>query len=297
MSLTTGLHGHAKNYKSARRGERILLDRDDRYRVCRLTTLHHVSPPLTDMARPFEESLMTIAEQMTPTPLRVQKRQADELMKLWMRLSQCGQCNALLDVTLPCPVCRHQVDLSPTWMIIDGKEHIIPAATQGAVPWSMYVMLRQIQMDLHRPMPSAFKAQGSGTRVMVPLMFWVMFEIMMDAFMRSALANHPDSERLLKQPYIGGRIDKLYRDCWGLTFWKDLERIEAVEAARTLQRLQDRRNAFIHGDPEAIDDVLVSEVMTNSATISLSWIQLFNERATGSADRHKLWHSERRRGV
>jgi hypothetical protein len=239
---------------------------------------------------------MTSTEKTALTPLRAQKRQAEELMALWMGLTQCVNCNALHQVALPCPVCDHMVDLAPQRITIDGEDHVVAAAAQGAVPYSMYVMLNQIRLDLQRPLAPRQEAHGAGGRPMIPLMFWIMFEIMMDAFLRSSLAGDPESERLLKQPYIGGRLQKLYETQWGLTFWEDLERIGCGAAAEFLQRLQRQRNEFIHGDPQAIDDALISEVMANATATSRAWIQLFNERATCRAVHHKLWYSERRQG-
>jgi hypothetical protein len=48
--------------------------------------------------------------------------------------------------------------------------------------------------------------------------------------------------------------------------------------SQLLTRVHHRRNEFAHGHPEAIDDVLVEELVAGLKTEHESWIAVFNKR-------------------
>ena len=69
--------------------------------------------------------------------------------------------------------------------------------------------------------------------------------------------------------------------------------IEAVglpsDSAQHLLLVQNRRNAFLHGDPTAIDDVLVDATLDKFLEIQLAGVALYNMRCTGKRIRAPLW--------
>ena len=59
------------------------------------------------------------------------------------------------------------------------------------------------------------------------------------------------------------RLDRLYKILFGVTYWDDLVDQGHGHVAQLLRRLQQRRNRFAHGQPEAIDDMLVTELIVS----------------------------------
>jgi len=169
----------------------------------------------------------------------------------------------------------------------------LPPATQGAIPWSTFVLLQQIRLESERPtLPVEGLLRRPAQRLAIVILFWTLFEILIDGFYRAAFADLPGelSEELLQRfPGVGGRLDRLYRRTWGTTFWKDLEDEGFAEDAAHLRELQARRNAFVHGDPEAIDDGLVEATLARLESVQRGWICLFNKRCTGRTKRVAMW--------
>lgn len=211
----------------------------------------------------------------------------------WHGLIHCPECNALHTSSSKCPICGYALDVEPVRFTVDGVEYVVPAAMQGAIPWSTFVILGQIRFECSRPQIVI----DGGTyrpvqRLVIVILFWTLFEILMDGFFRAAFADLSGSlgdELLQRFPNVGGRLDRLYKRTWGLTFWADLETEGFAEDAQHLRQVQERRNAFIHGDPEAIDDALVESTLARLESVQRGWIKLFNKRCTGRSKRIALW--------
>jgi hypothetical protein len=45
-----------------------------------------------------------------------------------------------------------------------------------------------------------------------------------------------------------------------------------------LRKLQEKRNNFMHGAPEAIDDITIEELIRNLKLEHESWIAVYNKR-------------------
>jgi hypothetical protein len=210
----------------------------------------------------------------------------------WHGLIQCSECNALHE-SMKCPLCGHALDLTPYRVAIDGLEHLVQPATQGAIPWSTFAILRQIELERERPLFTTETTERKpAQRLVVVILFWTLFEILMEGFFRAAFADLPGEladELLQRFPSIGGRLDRLYRRTWGVTFWADLETEGFADDAAHLRLVQERRNAFIHGDPEAIDDALVLATLARLDSVQRGWIRLFNKRCIGRRKRIALW--------
>jgi len=211
----------------------------------------------------------------------------------WRGLSHCYECNALQD-GLACPICGHRIEPETQSILIDGVERAVPQViTQGAIPWSAYLLLEQIKVEAGRGAPIERNAR-IAQRFTVVLLFWTLFEMLIDAYFRAAFADLPGdlgAELLRRFPNIGGRLDTLYKRTWQTTFWSDLAEQGYAKEAELLKQVQKARNAFVHGDPEAIDDALADDVIAHLEAIQRAWIGLFNLRCTGRSNRVPIWHS------
>jgi len=215
----------------------------------------------------------------------------------FVSMVHCRECNALYaEGGQPCPVCRHCLDLSPVQVLVDGKEYTLPVALQGAIPWSIAVLLDQIRAEWERPVTKGSRFSGRASpKLVIVVLFWTLFEVMMERFFESAFADLPGElgEELLQRfSSIGSRLDRLYRRRWGITFWNDLATAGFPEVAEHLKIIQERRNAFIHGNPEVIDDALVQETLKRLVDVQNGWIALFNKRCTGLQRKIPIWQAD-----
>jgi len=88
------------------------------------------------------------------------------------------------------------------------------------------------------------------------------------------------TEDLLQRYFaIGARLDRLYRILFDTTYRAVLADLGFEAVGQHLAHVQDRRNAFAHGDPHAIDDALVTAVVENLKVEHEAWIAAFNRRA------------------
>lgn len=211
-------------------------------------------------------------------------------------LIHCHVCNALFDLPAPCPVCGHVYNLRPQTISDGDRSFEVPPAFAGALHWSAHVLLRQIQLEVERPLSATSQFTGGPSqRLVVVILFWSLFESLMDRFYQVALADLPGSlteELLGRFNSIGSRLDRLHRARWGASFWQDLTEVGFGEVARHLRRVQEKRNAFIHGDPTAIDDALVDETVANLLAVQLGWIAVFNRRCTNMRKVVKIWEEK-----
>jgi hypothetical protein len=129
-------------------------------------------------------------------------------------------------------------------------------------------------------------------RLALVILFWTLFEGLMDRFMDAGLADLPEGVRkdlLGRYGTIGSRLDRLYRVTWSTTFWDDLRALGFGSEADHLMNVQDRRNDFVHGNLEAIDDALVFATVEHLQTVQLGWIAVYNLRCTRKTNRIPVW--------
>jgi len=221
----------------------------------------------------------------------------DSWMGVWYALSHCGMCHALMR-SGPCPVCGDLIDSSPRRVVVDGVERLITFATQGAIAWSTYVLLRLMQREWERPLAgqdwfgSVPPEKHPSQRLAIVILFWTLFEGLMDRFMDAGLADLPEAIRkdlLRRYGTIGSRLDRLYRLMWSTTFWDDLRDLGFGSEADHLKNVQERRNDFVHGNPEAIDDGLVLATVERLQTVQQGWIAVYNLRCTLKSKKIPVW--------
>ncbi len=205
----------------------------------------------------------------------------------WKDRIRCGSCHALMDLKLPCPVCATDYsNLSPVEIVIDGKTTLVPQAFAGALDWSPYVMLQLMHRDWLRPLPendnpSLPKGHTPSSRALVVLIFWTYFETLMSWFYETATNELPGSvakDLLARYGSIGSRLDRLHRILFDARYGEDLDRLGCTPVRQHLENVQKQRNAFVHGNPEAISDALVEETVMMIPSFQEAWIKSFNLR-------------------
>jgi hypothetical protein len=219
------------------------------------------------------------------------------MQKPWHGLIHCPECNALHRDSR-CEICGAELDLEPVHAIIDGEEMTLPPVMQGAIPWSIFVLLEQIRIESERPAEVRYNHTRLSQRFTVVLLFWTLFEVLIDGFYRAAFADLPGQlgdELLQRFPNIGGRLNRLYQRTWQLNFADDLCLEGFEEEAALIGKIQSARNAFVHGSPEAIDDELVDLTLSNLESAQRGWIAIFNKRCTRRHNKIPIWMSAERR--
>jgi hypothetical protein len=114
------------------------------------------------------------------------------------------------------------------------------------------------------------------------LLFWSYFETRIERLLRAGLRGVP--ERLLddtmrRYSAIGARMNDLYRIAFASTYKDDLEEVGHGQLWPHLATIQERRNRFAHGQPQAIDDILVQSAVEMLKVEHEAWIAVFNKRA------------------
>ncbi len=129
--------------------------------------------------------------------------------------------------------------------------------------------------------PTLSQTEQPSPRAIIVILFWSYFETRIDRLLRASMRNMPNglaADALQRYASIGSRVDRLYRVLFNATYWADLSELGFDDIRKHLQRVQERRNAFSHGDPKAIDDALVTEVVCSLKLEHEAWIGTYNRR-------------------
>src|SRR5271156_442484 len=187
----------------------------------------------------------------------------------WAGLVHCDRCHALMNGTV-CPKCGRDYCADGEFMMTvkDGdKEYRVPRLVfQGALSWATHSLLALMKREWGRPLLGMDEGLAPGKqpsqRMLIVVLFWTLFEHHMDRFFDAALATVPSGVRLdLLRRYatIGSRMDRLYTLTFETSFERDLANLGHKSIFAHLLKVQKRRNEFVHGASEAIDDNLVYE--------------------------------------
>jgi hypothetical protein len=93
-----------------------------------------------------------------------------------------------------------------------------------------------------------------------------------------------DSDRLATT-----RVERLYRVLFETIYWADLTDLGFDDVRRNLAQVHARRNAFAHGDPQAIDDSLVASVGDKPKREQEAWS--FTEPPAVDVNLYPFWLS------
>jgi hypothetical protein len=214
---------------------------------------------------------------------------ANRTVDAWSGLIHCHVCHALFDAVMPCPKCGHQYSLEPRIIVIDGVEHQTAATFAGAMSWSTHALLKLMQRERERPAApeenfwSGPPEKQPAQKMVIVILFWTLFEHVMDRFFAVATHALPPGVRndlLRRYQGIGARTDRLYRMLFDTPLQQDLTSLGYGDAYEHLMKVQDRRNRFVHGQAEAIDNTLVYETVEKLHAVQAAWVALYNARCT-----------------
>jgi len=171
---------------------------------------------------------------------------------------------------------------------VNGREVVVYPAFAGAEGrYEDWIYLRMLEREWKRPVtetdtidPGNPAAQPSP-RAAIVILFWSYFETRIERLLRAGMRNIAPrvvEDMLQRYSSIGSRLDRLYRVLHETTFWADLTDLGFDDVRRHLTQVQERRNAFAHGDPRAIDDARVTSVVEMLSREHDAWIAIFNRR-------------------
>ena len=211
---------------------------------------------------------------------------------LWNCYVICGRCHGIRAHPGPCGVCGDpQYDLKPQLVRDDkGREFLVSQALMGAEGrYEDWVFLEMMEREWKRPVleedrfPGIPLNAGPSPRASIVILFWSYFETRIDRLLRAGLREVPVrllDDMLRRYSAISARLNDLYRVAFDSTYKRDLEEIGHSDLWAHLALVQERRNSFAHGQPQAIDDALVQAVVEKLKIEHEAWIAVFNKRAS-----------------
>ena len=150
-----------------------------------------------------------------------------------------------------------------------------------------WIYLDMLQHEWTRPVGEGRLARGlpstpASSRSAIVILFWSYFETKINRLLRTAMSGIPQDiaeDTLKRYSAIGARVNRVYKLLFQTSYWNDLTQLGYEDVALHLQEVQQRRNAFTHGQPAAIDDELVSSVVEHLKREHEAWIAAYNLRA------------------
>ena len=214
---------------------------------------------------------------------------ADESwFSLWSGYIRCV-CGGIRSPEAQCAVCDKELP-NLDWVVVhdtDGNEHRVPPVFNGAEGgYEDWVYLRLLEREWLRPVEAELydsipKDHRPSARAIVVLMFWSYFETRIQRLFRETAEAVPKmvmDHLLERHSSVGARMDRLYKVVFSTTYRADLSDLGYGKVAALLRRVQECRNRFTHGHPEAIDDALVEKLVAGLKEEHEGWIAVFNRR-------------------
>ena len=213
---------------------------------------------------------------------------------VWHNLISCGNCRSLFCAGpgALCHVCgwdcRERQEMQ-VHILKSGEAVAVPPIMMGAIDWTTFVLLGLMQREWERPQSPGDRFDSlppekrPAQRLAIVLLFWSLFEHLMERFFEDTTRELPIGVRgdLLKRySSIGSRLDRLYRVLFAVSFHDDLTRLGYADVSAHLMHVHGRRNQFVHGDPESIDDAVVHAAVKQLPRVHEAWIALYNARCT-----------------
>ena len=210
---------------------------------------------------------------------------------LWSGYIRCGNCSGIRTFDDPCPACGAGLPKeSYTLIVDDGQEISVPPVYMGAeTRYEDYVYLQLMEREWQR-MTRDFASQDHlphtaqvSTGAALVLLFWTYFETRLEYLLRSGLQNVPPTfleDALNRYSSVGARLDRFYRIAFGSTYHSDLVSLGYFDVSAHLARVQERRNEFVHGSPQSIDDALATSVVEMLKLEHEAWIAVYNYRVS-----------------
>ncbi|HET9571651.1 MAG TPA: hypothetical protein VFP20_09625 [Bacteroidales bacterium] len=212
---------------------------------------------------------------------------------LWNDYIICGNCSGIRKVEGQCPVCKSIIS-SQRFIVVKDQNGVtfeIPvnafAGAEGR--YEDYIYLNMLEYEWMRPESNLDqytflnKDKRPAAKAIIVLVFWTYFETRIERLLNSAMKDLPlsISQNLFKRyQSISSRTNELYKILFGEddSYFKDLKNLGFQNIADFLVRIQHRRNEFMHGKPEAIDDGLIDDIVRFLKEEHESWIRVYNLR-------------------
>ena len=207
---------------------------------------------------------------------------------LWSGYIRC-MCGGIRTIEEQCYACG-EAWREPDPLVIrnaEGNEHRAEIALAGAEGrYEDWIYLEMLEREWRRPFDAELygsipEGHRPSPRAIVVLVFWSYFETRIERLFRETAKAVPDQvmEHLLERhSSVGARMDRLYRVVFSSTYPADLNNLGYGRMAALLKKVQQCRNRFTHGHPEAIDDTLVEELVAGLKDEHEAWIAVFNRR-------------------
>ncbi len=211
---------------------------------------------------------------------------------VWSAYILCGDCSGIRPVRGACPACGSpEYGTEPRMIQLgDGRQVPVHAAFMGAEGrYEDYVYLRMMEREWKRPITESEvlifpdPARRPSGKASLVLLFWTYFETRIERLLQGGMREVPArlaEDTLQRYSSIGSRLDRLYRVLFETSYGADLTELGYEDIWQHLTRVQERRNAFAHGEPGAIDDALVAAVVDNLKREHEAWVAVFNRRAS-----------------
>lgn len=212
---------------------------------------------------------------------------------LWYNYVRC-KCGGIRQNQESCGACGAPSSTSRNQTLVVSNEMTDECAVtqMGAEGrYEDHVYLQMLEREWLRPISdedrflTVIKEHRPAARAVVILVFWTYFETKIQRLIAETCAHFPTNvleDLLRKYNSVGSRMDRLYKILFSTTFRADLQELGYPDIVAMLQKVQERRNSFAHGHPEAIDDQLVEEVISALKREHESWIAVFNRRMAGT---------------
>jgi hypothetical protein len=207
---------------------------------------------------------------------------------LWSGYVMCGECGGIRTLDSKCPACGDP-ELSVTKIAMpmpDGTKQMTALPFMGAEGrYEDWIYLQLLEREWKRPVEASDQEVTNGltARAAIVLVFWTYFETRIERLLQCSMQHisEPIAKDLLcRYNSIGSRLNKLYKLLFSLNYWEELEQLGFKDIAVLLKQVHEKRNEFVHGDPESIDDTLVTNLVKALQQEHESWIAAFNKRAT-----------------
>lgn len=197
------------------------------------------------------------------------------------------ECGGIRTVSAECPACGSKpYDLTPTvYEDASGRRAEVPRAFCGTEGRREdYQLLALMEREWRRELgqsEQSWLTKGMSGRATVVILFWTYFESRMNRLVELGLRQLPSSMRedlLGRYDSVTSHMKRLYQILFGVKYLDDLIAVGAERIGGHLGRVQDARNRFVHGDPEALSDALVHAVVHYLKAEHDAWIAVYNMR-------------------
>ena len=211
---------------------------------------------------------------------------------LWSGYIRCGDCSGIRTFKNPCPACGADLpeDAEEIITLDDGREYSVLRAYRGAeTRYEDYIYLQLLEREWKRMMRDSKSkdrmpfAEEVSTGAPIVLLFWTYFETRIEQLLRDALRHVPPrflEDALKRYSFVGARLTTFYGIAFDSTYSSDLVSLGYPDVSDQLTKIQEQRNAFVHGSPQSIDDSLATSVVEMLKREHEAWIAVYNHRVS-----------------